>query len=76
MDKESGLLIISLLLSKSRITNAKATVAQLLSKAVRQEGAVILPALTFLLLFVSRQKVKDRFHKAFGYLSNNNPILI
>ncbi|MBK6381322.1 MAG: hypothetical protein IPF72_17265 [Chitinophagaceae bacterium] len=60
MDKESGFLIISLLLSKSRITNAKATVAQLLSKAVRQEGAVILPALTFLLLFVSRQKYKDK----------------
>jgi hypothetical protein len=42
---------------KSRITNAEATVVQPMHIAVRQERAVFVPALTFLLLFASRQKV-------------------
>ncbi len=46
--------------SKSRITNAEATVVQLMHIAVRQERAVIVPALTFLLLFASRQKVNNK----------------
>jgi hypothetical protein len=45
---------------KSRITNAEATVVQKMSRAIGQEGVVILPALTFLLLFVSRQKVNKK----------------
>ena len=38
-------------------SNAEVTEVQMLNIAVRQEEAVILPALIFLLLFVSRQKV-------------------
>ena len=45
---------------KSRITNVEATVVQHFKIAVRQERAVIVPALTFLLLFVSRQKVNNK----------------
>jgi len=37
-------------------SNAEVTEVQMLNIAVRQEEAVILPALIFLLLFVSRQK--------------------
>jgi hypothetical protein len=44
---------------KSRITEAEATVVQLVHIAVRQERPVFVPALTFLLLFASRQKVNN-----------------
>lgn len=43
---------------KSRITNAEATVVQKLRVAERQEGAVILPALNFLLTFCFKTKSK------------------
>jgi len=45
---------------KSRITYAEATVVQKMNIAMRQERAVIVPALNFLLLFVSRQKVNRK----------------
>jgi hypothetical protein len=50
---------------KSRITNAGTTVALTPNIVVRQERAVFVPALTFLLLFVSRQKVKTKAQHGF-----------
>lgn len=52
--------MIEMIVTKSRITKAEATVAQKMNKAAWQERAVFVPALTFLLLFASRQKVKTR----------------
>ncbi len=45
---------------KSRITDAEATKVQPMHIAVRQERSVFVPALTFLLLFASRQKVNNK----------------
>jgi hypothetical protein len=49
--------------AKSRITNVEDTVVQLMHIAVWQERAVFVPALTFLLLFASRQKVNEKLMK-------------
>jgi phosphoglycerol transferase MdoB-like AlkP superfamily enzyme len=49
--------------AKSRITAVEATVVQKMIKATRQERTVFVPALTFLLLFASRQKVNIKFLK-------------
>ena len=42
------------------MTNVQATVAQKLNMAVDRNGLYIVPVLTFLLLFVSRQKVNNK----------------